>query len=376
MEQDFVQAKVKLEVHRAVAAERHKWEEEQRQLEEEWRQWSVVSSPVVAPSNNDSELLRPNEPRAVGNAINTAGIRRGMGSPVSTMNVSTTDTVSSVHSLTTPGTGGQATNSVPQLQAHPFPCNIFESMAIPPLRKFSGESESEAGKLFMDWIEQVASVCHWDDRAKLVNLTTRLRGQAFAFYRSCSTQQWNNYTILVSELKKRFTPVRLQAVQSSLFHDRKQKSNENVDAYAQELRTLFYRAYPQAQQGTQETEQMARTMLANQFAVGLRQDIKVKVARVEGTFKQLLTKANSRKQSLETLVQAVQLCYLLRGNPVYLEMKEQSRALTPSTKRGAIIAMQPDIFPEIVQYVDVLYLQNPMGGVIITRVPETLGLRK
>ena len=35
-----------------------------------------------------------------------------------------------------------------------------------------------------------------------------------------------------------------------------------MDAYAQELRTLFYRAYPQAQQGTQETEQMARTMLA------------------------------------------------------------------------------------------------------------------
>ena len=175
MEQDFVQAKVELEVHRAAVAERRKWEEEQRQLEEERRQRSVVSSPVVAPINN--ELLRPNEPRAVGNAVNTAGIRRGMDSPLSTMNVSTTDTVSSVHSsnITTPGTAGQVTNSVPQLQAHSFPCNIFESMAIPPLGKFSGENESEAGELFMDWIEQfelVASVCHWDDRAKLVNLTT------------------------------------------------------------------------------------------------------------------------------------------------------------------------------------------------------------
>ena len=35
MEQDFVQAKVEIEVHRAFAAERHKWEEEQRQLEVE-----------------------------------------------------------------------------------------------------------------------------------------------------------------------------------------------------------------------------------------------------------------------------------------------------------------------------------------------------
>ena len=86
----------------------------------------------------------------MGNAINTAGICRGMGSPLSTMNVSTTNTVSSVQS-SIPGTGGQVTSSIPQLQAHPFPCNIFECMAILPLGKFSGENESEAGELFMDW---------------------------------------------------------------------------------------------------------------------------------------------------------------------------------------------------------------------------------
>ena len=111
-------------------------------------------------------------------------------------------------------------------------------MAVPPIGKFSGEYESEAGEHFTDWIEQfelVASVYHWDDRTKLVNLTTRLRGQAFAFYRLCNSQQLNDYKTLVSELKKRFTPVRLQAVQSSLFHDQKQKPNESVDSYAQEL---------------------------------------------------------------------------------------------------------------------------------------------
>ena len=71
-----------------------------------------------------------------------------------------------------------------------------------------------------------------------------------------------------------------------------------MDSYAQELRTLFYRAYPQAQQGTQETEQMARTMLANQFAVGLRQEIKIKVAGVEGNFEQLLAKAKFEEAKL------------------------------------------------------------------------------
>ena len=74
---------------------------------------------------------------------------------------------------------------------------------MPPIRKFSGEHESEAGEHFADWIEQfklIASVCYCDDRTKLVNLTTRLRGQAFAFYWSCNTQKWNDYTTLVSEL--------------------------------------------------------------------------------------------------------------------------------------------------------------------------------
>ena len=67
----------------------------------------------------------------------------------------------------------------------------------------SGEHECEAGEHIADWIEQfelVASVFHWDDRTKLVNLTTRLRDQAFAFYQSCSTQQRNDYKTVVSEL--------------------------------------------------------------------------------------------------------------------------------------------------------------------------------
>jgi len=76
-------------------------------------------------------------------------------------------------------------------------------MSIPPLGKFSGASnDSELGEQFQDWIEQfelVALVYNWDNRAKLVNLTMRLSGQAFAFYRSCSTQQRADYDALVGE---------------------------------------------------------------------------------------------------------------------------------------------------------------------------------
>lgn len=81
----------------------------------------------------------------------------------------------------------------------------------------------------------VAALAGWDDRAKLVNLTTQLKGQAYTFYWSCMADQHGNYNLLVAELETRFTPVRLQGVHSSQFHQRKQGSQESVDAYAQDL---------------------------------------------------------------------------------------------------------------------------------------------
>ena len=68
----------------------------------------------------------------------------------------------------------------------------------------------ESGETFTDWIEQlemVASISNWDERTRLVNLTTRLRGQAYSFYKSCPEHTRKNYSLLVTELKKRFTPV-------------------------------------------------------------------------------------------------------------------------------------------------------------------------
>ena len=54
---------------------------------------------------------------------------------------------------------------------------------------------------------------------------------------------------------------------------------ETVDAYAQDLRRLFDLTYPQAQQGTEEAEDMGQSVLSYQFVAGLRQEIKIKMAR-------------------------------------------------------------------------------------------------
>ncbi len=120
---------------------------------------------------------------------------------------------------------------------------------LPPLPKYNGNSDDES---FQEWIAQfelVAEVCKWNPQAKLIHLTTRLRGEAFLFYRSYSKSQKADYDQMVKELTRRFTPVRIPSVQTSLFHERKQGEQESVDSYAQDLKSKFHKDYPQASQG-------------------------------------------------------------------------------------------------------------------------------
>ena len=63
-------------------------------------------------------------------------------------------------------------------------------------------------------------------------------------------------------LVKRFTPVWIQAVRS-LFHERKQGEKESVDSYAQALKVLFHKAYPNTQRGSPEAESMGKAVLAS-----------------------------------------------------------------------------------------------------------------
>ena len=184
--------------------------------------------------------------------------------------------------------------------------SLLLAQQLPPLPKFSGEvSDGELGlSTFEDWLEHfelMATFLRWSSQAKLVNLVTRLHGQAYSFFRYCTIEQRTNYSWLVSELRKQFIPVRLPAIQSSLLHDRKQCVSESVDLYAQELRTLFHRAYPSVYQGTREAEALGQIVLVNQFVAGLLPEIKSKIVGSEGDFNQLLTKARFEEAKLRDL---------------------------------------------------------------------------
>ena len=189
-------------------------------------------------------------------------------------------------------------------QAINMPAPYLLGQQLPPISKFSGENLEDEGETFLEWAEQfelIAEMCGWSDQAKLVNLTTRLRGQAYSFYRTCTPKQRSDYKELKAKLVERFTPIRIQAVHSNLFHQRKQESGETVDCYAQDLRRLFYKAYPKASQGSEQAEDLGRSVLAYQFVSGLIPALRTKVAGIEGNFDQLLVKARFEEAKIRDL---------------------------------------------------------------------------
>ena len=169
---------------------------------------------------------------------------------------------------------------------------------LPPLSKFDGcTGPGGEGETVKEWLEQfelVAGVCKWDNQTKLVNLVTRLRGEAYVFFKSCSAQERSCYEGMSAALVKRFTPVQIQAVQSSLFHEWKQGEE-------QALKVLFHKAYPNTQRGSPEAESMGKAVLASQFSAGLIPEIKAKVAGNEGDLDALLARARFEEAKLRDL---------------------------------------------------------------------------
>ena len=181
---------------------------------------------------------------------------------------------------------------------NPISMALF-AQQLPALPNFNGDHEDGDGESVDDWLERlelVAGACNWDDQARLVNVATRLRGEASRFYRSFTPQQRSAYSAVMAALRNRFTPVRIQSVQSSRFHERRQRPGENVDSYAQDLRKLFHQAYGSAQSEGQGAEVMGHSVLAYQFVAGLKDVLKSKLVGKEGSFEELPARDRLRRQ--------------------------------------------------------------------------------
>ena len=105
--------------------------------------------------------------------------------------------------------------------------------------------------------------------------------------------------VLPPPVSKRFIPVRIQALEWSTFHERKQGKKESVDAYAQELQRLFKTAYPSAVTGNGDAQEMGQAILSSQSFGGLVPEIKRKIAYLEGaTFSVLWQKVRFKEVRL------------------------------------------------------------------------------
>ena len=101
----------------------------------------------------------------------------------------------------------------------------LSQLQLPPLPAFSGDDRTLENSSFKNWLEpfeMVAELAHWTEQIKLKQLALRLRGLALAFFRTRSDEQKHNYQVLVQEMSQRFTPVRIQALECSTFHERRQ----------------------------------------------------------------------------------------------------------------------------------------------------------
>ncbi len=64
---------------------------------------------------------------------------------------------------------------------------VLVAQQLPQVPVFTGEERNLSGESFEGWREQfemIATLGGWDARTQLVNLVSRLRGQAYSFYRS------------------------------------------------------------------------------------------------------------------------------------------------------------------------------------------------
>ena len=144
----------------------------------------------------------------------------------------------------------------------------------PPIPNFSRDSMGKDSNTFVDWSEQfqlVAEACQWSDQVKLVNLAACLKGQAYAFYRSCFPAQRASYPALMEPLLHRLhlLPFSQYRQVNSTRGSKGLRSQHHTGVKAIVSEILSYNA----SRGSQDAKEMEKAVLASQFVTGLREDI-------------------------------------------------------------------------------------------------------
>lgn len=114
---------------------------------------------------------------------------------------------------------------------------------------YSGEKSWDE---WIDHFDSVATVCGWDDAAKLKWLRVRLTGRAGTAFRRLPEATRNDFKEAVQALRKRFEPESRKELYMTELQTRTKKRNEDWASFGDELRKLADKAYPDLQEEARE----------------------------------------------------------------------------------------------------------------------------
>ena len=116
-------------------------------------------------------------------------------------------------------------------------------MSKPPVLPeiFTGEKNWDE---WIDHFERVATLCEWDDAAKLKWMHVRLTGQAGSVFRRLSTEAQGDYKLAKKALRERFEPDSKRELYMASLNTRAKKRGEDWAVFGEDLKLLADKAYP------------------------------------------------------------------------------------------------------------------------------------
>ena len=128
-----------------------------------------------------------------------------------------------------------------------------------------------------DWIdhfESVAEVNKWDGPAKLLWIRIRLTGRAQTAFKQLSEEARATYADCIKALRERFEPATKKELYLAEFQTWFKRANEGWAAFAEDLKVLADKAFPQLPNDAKEQLALNRYLIQltdNQIAFNVRQ---------------------------------------------------------------------------------------------------------
>ena len=117
------------------------------------------------------------------------------------------------------------------------------AQSFPPLPAFTGESEEENFKRWLESFEDRAKVAGWSPEQSLYQFKCHLSKTALQAFHLFSKEDRANYASALTAMKKRFTSIDIEELRGMEFHSLMQES-QSAEQLGLQLQKLAHKAFP------------------------------------------------------------------------------------------------------------------------------------